>query len=322
MNVGWINNEFIKGLVSVIIPTYNRSNLLSEAIHSVISQSYRPIECIIVDDGSIDNTKDIYNNVVDYIDDEFSIKYIYQRNSGVQVARNIGTIASTGEFIQYLDSDDLLITDKLLIQVDYLNDHAICDGVFGDWQVGTLENYKVIIAHKEDDLITQFLTGCCISNFSFLMRRKIIAKIGCWDIGINRNQEIDFQLQGLLLGARYDYLSLMCGFWRFHNNDRISSKTGLKETIFFFEKWEKILTKNNLLTPILCKRLANLYWWLFTQNEFDNKDLLLKLLKKLIIFNPAFQLFTFTRFKLLSGILGYYFCLKISFYKLRVIYFL
>jgi hypothetical protein len=154
------------------------------------------------------------------------------------------------------------------------------------------------------------------------MRRNIIAKIGCWDIVINRNQEIDYQLQGLLLGARYDYLSLMCGFWRFHNNDRISSKTGLNETIFFFEKWEKILTKNMLLTPILSKRLANLYWWLFTQNEFDNKDLLLKLLKKLIKFDPAFQLFTFTRFKLLSDIMGYYFCLKISFYKLRVIYFL
>jgi len=321
MNVGWINNEFKKGLVSVIIPSYNRGNLLSEAIHSVILQSYRPIECIIVDDGSIDNTKDIFDNVVDHIDDQFSIKYLFQKNSGVQIARNVGTIASSGEFIQYLDSDDLLMTDKLLIQVDYLNNHTTCDGVFGDWKVGTLENNKVTIAHKEDDLISQFLSGCCISNFSFLMRRNIVVKIGCWDISINRNQEIDFQLHGLLIGARYDYLSLMCGLWRIHKNDRINYITGLNETIFFFEKWESILSKNKLLTPVMCKRLANLYWWLFTECEFENKDLLLKLLKKMVKLDPTFQLFTITRFKLVSEILGYYLSLRVSFYKLKILYF-
>ena len=68
-----------------------------------------------------------------------SIKYIYQENQGSQAARNAGTVASQGEFIQYLDSDDLLYPDKLKSQVEYLVAHPETDGVFGDWEKGTLK---------------------------------------------------------------------------------------------------------------------------------------------------------------------------------------
>ena len=202
------------GLVSVIISTYNRSSLLEEAIQSVIEQSYRPVECVIVDDGSTDDSKKVVENLQKKNDSTFSIVYLFQNNSGPQAARNTGTKAATGEYIQYLDSDDILYPDKLSEQVRFLKQNKDCDGVFGDWEAGTHDKKKLVTACKEEDMIAQMLVGRCIANFSFLMRRSIVERIGEWDIKIKRNQEIDFHLTGLLKGAQFDYQPLTCGLWR------------------------------------------------------------------------------------------------------------
>jgi len=321
MNMAWIKKEFNQGLVSVIIPTYNRSKLLFEAVQSVISQSYRPIECIVVDDGSTDNTKIVLAQIATNVDNQFSIIYLFQVNSGVQIARNVGTIASSGEFIQYLDSDDLLYANKLKIQVDYLNNNIKCDGVFGDWQVGSIIRNDTIIAYKEDNFIIQLLTGRCIHTLSFLMRRIIVFQIGCWDINIKRNQEIDFQLQGLLLGASFNYLSLMCGLWRTHQNDRITNSTGLNEVIIFFLKWESILNNKKLLTPLVGKKLASLYWWLITENKSDKIDLQLFLLRKVVEFVPETKFINTPKFKFLSFFIGNSLSLKLWLYKFRMVNF-
>ncbi len=100
----------IEGLVSVIIPTYNRGYIIDKAIDSVLSQTYSPIELIVVDDGSNDNTKDIIKQYGD------SVRYIYQNNSGLAVARNTGLSAASGEFIAFQDSDDIWLPWKLTVQ--------------------------------------------------------------------------------------------------------------------------------------------------------------------------------------------------------------
>jgi glycosyltransferase involved in cell wall biosynthesis len=86
---------------SIIIPTYNRKSFLSNAIQSVLAQKFRGFELIIVDDGSSDNTKEL---VFSFNDDR--IRYIYQLNRGVCVARNTGIFAAKGKYITFLDSDD------------------------------------------------------------------------------------------------------------------------------------------------------------------------------------------------------------------------
>src|SRR6185312_222044 len=148
-------------LVSVIITTYNRSSLLEEAVQSVLNQTHRPIECIIIDDGSTDNSKKIVEKLQQKSDSTFVIVYLYQDNCGPQAARNTGTKISTGKYVQYLDSDDILYADKLSKQVSCLKDNEHCDGVFGDWEAGTPIERTLVSAWKEEDMIAQMLTGRC-----------------------------------------------------------------------------------------------------------------------------------------------------------------
>lgn len=300
-----IDSRGSKALVSVIIPTYNRSSLLEEAIQSVINQSYRPIECVIVDDGSTDNSKKVVENLQKDSDSTFSIVYLYQNNSGSQTARNTGTKASTGEYIQYLDSDDILYPDKLTEQGRFLELNKNCDGVFGDWEAGMPDDKKVVIACKEEDMISQMLVGRCVANFSFLMRRSIVEKIGEWDIDIKRNQEIDFHLMGLLKGAQFDYQPLKCGLWRTHNSERIGSTTGLAELLKFFNKWELILKQKNKMNQPLEYKIGNLLLWHIHQSSNNNDKDLLAFLKKAVSLNPYLLGFNESKkIKILNKILG------------------
>lgn len=95
--------------VSVIIPTYNRAKYISRAIDSVLAQTYKDWELIIVDDGSTDNTREV---VEPYLKDK-RIKYVWKQNGGVSSARNKGLDIATGEFVAFLDSDDFYMPEKL-----------------------------------------------------------------------------------------------------------------------------------------------------------------------------------------------------------------
>ncbi|MGL4453001.1 MAG: glycosyltransferase family 2 protein [Sarcina sp.] len=94
--------------VSVIIPMYNTENFIKECIESVLKQSYKDFEIIIVDDGSTDNSKKYIQEFIEEID---FIKYVYQKNAGLSAARNTGIINSEGEFIVFIDSDDFVDED-------------------------------------------------------------------------------------------------------------------------------------------------------------------------------------------------------------------
>ncbi len=103
-----------KDLISVVIPTYNRASLLKDALFSVYQQSHRPIELIVVDDGSTDNTEvvvSVFKN--EHVDSNFSLIYEYQTNAGGNVARNKGIRLATAEYVAFLDSDDLWMPLKL-----------------------------------------------------------------------------------------------------------------------------------------------------------------------------------------------------------------
>ena len=116
---------------SIILPTYNRASFLSNAIKSVINQTYSNWELIVVDDGSTDNTKDI---IEEYIGKDNRIKYIYQENFERSAARNNGITNSHGEWICFLDSDDLfhkthLEEFKSLIKLNNLKKGIYFSGV-------------------------------------------------------------------------------------------------------------------------------------------------------------------------------------------------
>jgi glycosyltransferase involved in cell wall biosynthesis len=298
-----LTEEYIPNLVSVIIPTYNREAYLLEAVMSVIGQNYRPIECIIVDDGSTDNTKMQVDKMAKASDKNFTIKYIHQANSGSQVARNTGTKASKGEFIQYLDSDDLLYPEKIQKQVDYLKNNVDCDGVWGGWAKGTVEKNEIIISLARRDLLTQFLTEHCIHTLAFLFRRSIVEKIGEWDIAIKRNQEIDFQIRGVLEGANFQYQAQISGLWRIHEGERIASTTGLKEFFDFYQKWEKILVGKGLFNEEMKKNIASIYFWLIKNNK-GNKEDNMNLLREVLRLNPQIPYIQTKKMRFLKKIFG------------------
>lgn len=104
--------------VSVIIPTYNRAQFLGETIQSVLDQTYTDYEIIIVDDGSTDNTRDVIAQF-----DTPKLRYIYQENQGVSAARNNGIQQARGEYIAFLDSDDVFLPQRLEKCINYLQQH-------------------------------------------------------------------------------------------------------------------------------------------------------------------------------------------------------
>lgn len=108
--------------VSVIIPTYNSADYVCEAIDSVLKQTYKPLEIIVIDDGSTDHTREM---VQPYIT-KFAVRYSYQRNCGVSSARNAGINAANGDYVAFLDADDLWASDHLDQLVNTLENHPEC----------------------------------------------------------------------------------------------------------------------------------------------------------------------------------------------------
>ena len=122
--------------VSVIIPTYNCAKYVRGAVESVLKQSYGNVEIVVIDDGSKDNTKEI---LAPYFG---KIIYIYQENKGLPGARNRGIHESSGDFIAFLDADDLWESRKLEIQMAIMDSHPEVCIVFSDFYVFSDDGYR------------------------------------------------------------------------------------------------------------------------------------------------------------------------------------
>jgi glycosyltransferase involved in cell wall biosynthesis len=114
-------------LVSVIVPVYNAEDFLAEALTSLFAQDYAPFEAIVVNDGSTDRTREIAHS--------FDVRYFAQANSGQAAARNTGIAEARGEFIAFLDADDVLPPNKLTVQARYLLEHPEIGCVLGRQEI-------------------------------------------------------------------------------------------------------------------------------------------------------------------------------------------
>ena len=142
--------------VSVIIPTYNRSSVLSRAIDSVLRQSDRDFELIVVDDGSTDNTK----NLIEQYSDQ--ITYIYQDNEGVSAARNLGLKHATGEWVAFLDSDDEWKKKKLEKQIAFIEKNPLFQWSHGNekWLRNGKHLNQKKIHQKSEAIFLRDLSTC------------------------------------------------------------------------------------------------------------------------------------------------------------------
>jgi len=177
------------GLVSTIIPVFNRPHMLCEAVDSVLNQSYRSIEIIIVDDGSTDNTLDVAKQLAD---NNMNTRVISIENSGPGLAREKGREIAKGEFIQYLDSDDLLHPEKFSMQVSglYQNAHcgvSYCIQQLCDMQHNVLEAAWMRTSERFEKMFPAMLAGRIWGTPVPLYRASLLEKAGPW-LNI-RNQE-------------------------------------------------------------------------------------------------------------------------------------
>lgn len=175
--------ETVRDLVSTIIPVYNRPGMVRQAVASVLDQTYRPIEIILVDDGSTDGTP----QVLDRLREEHSgvIKVVHKENGGPGLAREAGRRVARGEFIQYLDSDDLLLPDKFRVQVGALRDHPECGIAYGitrlvDSEGRTLKEPSKWTGRRYDRLFPALLIDRWWHTHTPLYRRSLSDAAGAW----------------------------------------------------------------------------------------------------------------------------------------------
>lgn len=183
-----------KPLVSVIIPTYKRSDMLPRAIESVLSQTYANIQVVVVDDNNPDtehrkNTEALMGR---YESDE-RIKYVkHRKNSNGSVARNTGISSADGEIVAFLDDDDFYYPDKIEKQVTYLLSHPQFRAVYCGW----LRDGKKVLPTDEGNLSYNILSGDhIIYTNAIMMWRKDAIACGGWDETFMRHQEAAFLLR-------------------------------------------------------------------------------------------------------------------------------
>ncbi|RZJ12920.1 MAG: glycosyltransferase family 2 protein [Rubrivivax sp.] len=214
--------ERIAGLVSVIIPAYNAAAYVAEAIDGVLAQDYPQVEVIVVNDGSKDNTLDILKGYGE------RIRVIDQANAGPPRARNTGLAAVRGEFVAFLDADDIWLPTKLSAQVAHLQAHADVGTVFTDWIVwspdadGVFRFPKVraaptigcaVMPELSGWMYTRLLLECKLLTTTVMMRTSLVDEIGSFDVGLFNGDDYDFWLRASRV-AKVDKLDCIGAYYR------------------------------------------------------------------------------------------------------------
>ncbi len=178
--------------VSVIIPTYNRWPMVGAAVASVLAQSYRDFELIVVDDGSTDGTS------TELIQFGSQLRYFRQERSGVSAARNVGVRQSCGRLIAFLDSDDLWQPDKLKIQVHFMENSPevqICQTDEVWFRHGVRVNPRIKHRKPSGDIFERSLDLCLVSPSAVMLTREVFDRSGGFDESLPVCEDYDLWLR-------------------------------------------------------------------------------------------------------------------------------
>ncbi|NMH25327.1 glycosyltransferase family 2 protein [Flavobacterium solisilvae] len=184
----------MKPLVSIIIPTYNRAHLIGETLDSVLAQTYTNWECIIVDDGSTDNTDEV---VEAYVEKDSRFRYYHRPhffNKGVGSCRNYGLELSKGDYINWFDSDDVMDENFIFEKMNIITKQPDADIVFcgyGYFDVNGIQNRVSNISFSGNiinDLIDNKIN---FSPLPFLIKKSCLKQLR-FSEGLSRNEDLDF----------------------------------------------------------------------------------------------------------------------------------
>jgi glycosyltransferase involved in cell wall biosynthesis len=183
--------------VSIIVPTYNRAHLVMETIDSILAQTVKDFELIVVDNESTDNTEEVIKS---YTDER--IKYFRHQNNGlVAVNRNYGISKANGEYIAFCDDDDLWMPEKLERQVKLLDLNKELGLVYSDcyiiYENGNLERYTLLSSLKlfRGNVFNKLFQSNFIPMLTVMIRREILSKVGGFDPKYIIAQDYDLWLR-------------------------------------------------------------------------------------------------------------------------------
>ena len=251
----------LKGLVSIIIPTYNRQKFICESIDSCLNQTYKNIEIIVIDDGSIDDTKkkikDKYTNNI--------VKYFYKQNGGISSARNEGLRRAVGEFIQFLDSDDLLKENKIEKQVKFLQNNM---GIFAVY-CGTeyfKRNIKNIVFKKftkhKGEIYKYLARGNYLTTNSMLSRR---VHDFYFDESLKSFEDWDYWVRIFYQKKKISYINEFLCYARLHNSNMSNNRYEMLENeILVLKKMQKNRLYLDKINYVLFKenyKAGNQIYW-------------------------------------------------------------
>lgn len=213
--------------VSVVMPTYNRAHLLRPVIDSILSQDYRNIDLVIVDDGSSDNTQELMEQIYER---DTRLRYVkLSHNRGIGFARDAGLRHAVGRYIALADSDDLWIPpSRLREQVDILESYPEIEILFGDFiNINHIQNKEIRGFFSSQKGLHQLETrrlandlhmvekgieiGILRSNFiatpTMVLRREVFDKVGGFNHQLSTPVDLEFSWRAAVLGARFAYIN-------------------------------------------------------------------------------------------------------------------
>jgi len=234
--------------VSVIIPTYNRADLLPRAINSVLNQIFQNFELIIVDDGSTDNTRQV---VEEFQKKDKRIKYIWQENSGAPAKpRNTGIKNSQGEYIAFLDHDDEWLPQKLEKQLEiFEKNHQNNLGFVGCnnfiIKEDKIQEYKT---PKYKNILPEILEKCFIRSCSgVIIKKSVLNKVGFFDENLKTGDDWDMWIRTIINGYSFDFVDKPLFKYYIHS-ENISAPKNIKKVIadenYILEKYKKYYEQN------------------------------------------------------------------------------
>lgn len=254
------------------MPAYNAEHFISESIRSVMNQTYGHWELIIVDDGSTDATADKVHALKAT---EARIHYVFQKNAGQGEARNKALRESKGDYIAFLDSDDLWVMDKLSTQVAMMQNNHHIDLVFGSALAfqGSIDNTLQPLNHNNShtyhghSAIRQFLKGNKIPILTVLVKREVMEAVGHFDGARHLQNVEDSHLWLKLLLSNYTLKSSpeVLAYYRIHEGQVTSNK--FKNRLKEINLIKDFLGRDAAIDKDILTEIKNKYYGLFIRER-------------------------------------------------------
>jgi glycosyltransferase involved in cell wall biosynthesis len=205
-----------EGKYSVVIPVYNCEHYIGEAVESALAQTRPPHEIVVIDDGSTDGTRDVLQRYIN------SIKYVYQKNAGEPTARNNGIEVAEGEFIAFLDADDLWLPEKMQLQMECFAKDPECGLVYTDMktfdETGILEESVRICRNlyfPSGWVFAALFNETLLQTSAAVFRKECVRRVGGFDSRMLVGSDYDFWLR-IARNYRFGYVDVPLIMYRQH----------------------------------------------------------------------------------------------------------